>query len=335
MFVIELAGVQAMMQLAEEFVEQVSLGLVVPVSGSAASVEVAAGSRGDTQRGQGPDRTDSIQAPVFDMTLQDNGFLAAGPGDRRRPGERFESAGIGETGTVITDLGEHPGTGELTQPGKDISWSEESSRYREWRAESVGFVVELVGVQAVMQLSEELVEQVPLRLGVTVPVVSASPVMRVGSRRRPQRAQGPQEPGMGESLIFDVAVSDDTGQRHRLPVPSRADEKVTVQRLRRGRSQRILPGSLQTRRGHPVDGLPQPVGRGMGVDLRRTDGSMAEKVLDLVQRAAGVEHIAGERMTQRVRCHSPIDSRQTAQRDEQVVDARPASLVRRPAAGTG
>jgi hypothetical protein len=47
---------------------------------------------------------------------------------------------------------------------------------------------------------------------------------------------------------------------------------------------RILPGSLQTRRGHPVDGLPQPVGRGMGVDLRRADGGMTEKILDLVQR---------------------------------------------------
>jgi hypothetical protein len=51
----------------------------------------------------------------------------------------------------------------------------------------VGFVVELVGVQAVMQLAEEPVEQMPLRLGVTVPVVPASPIMRVGSRRRAQR----------------------------------------------------------------------------------------------------------------------------------------------------
>jgi hypothetical protein len=73
----------------------------------------------------------------------------------------------------------------------------------------MGFVVEPVGVQAVMQLAEELVEQVPLCLGVTVPVVSASPVMRVGSRRRAQRAQGPQEPRMCQSLILDVAMGDD------------------------------------------------------------------------------------------------------------------------------
>src|SRR5882757_11174545 len=118
MFVVELAGVQAVVKLAEEFVEEVSLGLVVPVSGGAASVEVAAGSRGGTQRGQGPDGADSVEAPVFDMTVQDNGFLAAGPGDGCRSGERFEAAGVGEPGAVITDLGEHPGAGEHAQTGE-------------------------------------------------------------------------------------------------------------------------------------------------------------------------------------------------------------------------
>jgi hypothetical protein len=53
-FVVELAGVQAVVKLAEEFVEQVSLGLVVPVSGGAAGVEVAASPRGAAQRGQWP-----------------------------------------------------------------------------------------------------------------------------------------------------------------------------------------------------------------------------------------------------------------------------------------
>ena len=38
-----LAGLQAVVELAEELVEQVSLGLVVPVSGGAAGVVVAAG----------------------------------------------------------------------------------------------------------------------------------------------------------------------------------------------------------------------------------------------------------------------------------------------------
>jgi hypothetical protein len=49
MFVVGLAGLQSVVQLAEEFVEQVSLGLAVPVSGGAAGVVVAA--RTDAQRG--------------------------------------------------------------------------------------------------------------------------------------------------------------------------------------------------------------------------------------------------------------------------------------------
>ena len=43
MFVVGLAGMQAVVQLAEKFVEQVPLGLAVPVSGTAAGIEVAAG----------------------------------------------------------------------------------------------------------------------------------------------------------------------------------------------------------------------------------------------------------------------------------------------------
>ncbi|MDR3660344.1 MAG: hypothetical protein P4L86_08080 [Mycobacterium sp.] len=45
MFVLGLAGLQAVVELAEELVERVSLGLVVPVAGGAAGVEVAAGTR--------------------------------------------------------------------------------------------------------------------------------------------------------------------------------------------------------------------------------------------------------------------------------------------------
>src|ERR1700760_2523085 len=105
MFVVELAGVQAVVELAEELVEQVALSLVVPVSGSAAGIEVAAGSRGGTQRCQCPDRADSVKAPVFDMAVQDNGFLAAGPGDRGRSGDPFEAAGAGHTGRGVTGLG--------------------------------------------------------------------------------------------------------------------------------------------------------------------------------------------------------------------------------------
>ena len=52
------------------------------------------------------------------MAVQHNGFLAAGAGDRGGSGEGFQPAGIGETGAVIADLGEHPGTGQLPQAGE-------------------------------------------------------------------------------------------------------------------------------------------------------------------------------------------------------------------------
>jgi hypothetical protein len=142
--------------------------------------------------------------------MDDRQATSGGSGAGCGSGVGLHGSRVAETDSVMADLGEHPGAGRVGQPGEDISWSEESSPHRERGAECLGFVVELAGVQAVMQLAEELVEQVSLRLGVTVAVVSASPVVRVGSRRRAQRAQGPQEPGMGESLIFDVAMSDDT-----------------------------------------------------------------------------------------------------------------------------
>ena len=118
MFVVMLAGLQAVVELAEELVEQVPLGLVVPISGGAAGVVVATGARRRTQRSQRPDRPDGGQASVFDMPVQHNGFLAAGAGDRCGSGERFEPAGVGEAGAVVADLGQHPGTGELPQTGE-------------------------------------------------------------------------------------------------------------------------------------------------------------------------------------------------------------------------
>ena len=118
MFVVVLAGLQAVVELAEELVEQVPLGLVVPVSGGSAGIEVAAGARRGAQRSQCPDRADGSQTPVFDMPVQHNGFLAAGAGDWCGSGESLESAGIGETGSVIADLGQHPGTSQFPQAGE-------------------------------------------------------------------------------------------------------------------------------------------------------------------------------------------------------------------------
>ena len=118
MFVVELAGLQAVVKLAEEFVEQVSLGLVVPVSGGAAGVVVATRARRGAQRCQSPDRADGGQAPVLDMPVQHNGFLAAGAGDRGGSGEGFEPAGVSEASPVIADLGQHRAPANIPRPGK-------------------------------------------------------------------------------------------------------------------------------------------------------------------------------------------------------------------------
>lgn len=118
MLVVAQAGVKAVVKLAEELVEQVSLGLLMPVSGGAAGVVVSARARRGTKRSQGPDRADGGQTPVFDVPVQDNGFLAAGAGDGRRSGESLQSAGISEAGAVVTDLGEHPGAGQHPQAGE-------------------------------------------------------------------------------------------------------------------------------------------------------------------------------------------------------------------------
>ena len=54
MFIEELVGLEAVVELTEELVEQVSLGLVVPVSGGAAGIEVAAGEGEDPSAQMGP-----------------------------------------------------------------------------------------------------------------------------------------------------------------------------------------------------------------------------------------------------------------------------------------
>src|SRR5437763_6060980 len=117
MFVVEPTRLEAVVKLAEELVEQVSLGLVVPVSGGAAGIEVAAGAGRGAQRSQRPDVADSGQTPVLDVSVQHDDFLAAGAGDRCRSGVSLQAAGVGETRTVVTDLGEHPGPGQVAQSG--------------------------------------------------------------------------------------------------------------------------------------------------------------------------------------------------------------------------
>lgn len=82
-FVIGDTGLQTVMQLAEELVEQVTLGLAVPVSAFSSSVVVAFGAGGDAQRRQCPDRSYGGETVVFDAPVGHDGLFAAGPSDWR------------------------------------------------------------------------------------------------------------------------------------------------------------------------------------------------------------------------------------------------------------
>ena len=117
-FVEEFAGGEAVVELAEESVEQMSLSLMVPISASAASVEMPSGSGGRLEGAERPDRSRCCQSPVLDVPVQDEGFLPAGTGDRGSTGVGLESARGREPVSVVTDLGEYSGSGECAEPGE-------------------------------------------------------------------------------------------------------------------------------------------------------------------------------------------------------------------------
>lgn len=52
------------------------------------------------------------------MPVHDQVLLAAGVCDRRRSSEGIQRTRIGETPSVIADLGEHPGAGQRSQTGE-------------------------------------------------------------------------------------------------------------------------------------------------------------------------------------------------------------------------
>jgi hypothetical protein len=65
-----------------------------------------------------------------------------------------------------------------------------------------------VGVAAVVELSEEFVEQMPGGGAVAVAVLSSAPVVLAGGWAVGGGGEGPDPAGGGESVVFDVAVSD-------------------------------------------------------------------------------------------------------------------------------
>ncbi len=64
-------------------------------------------------------------------------------------------------------------------------------------------VEELAGLEAVVELAEHAVEQVPLGLGVPVTALAPAPVVGFGSWRGCQGGEGPEEACRDESVVLD------------------------------------------------------------------------------------------------------------------------------------
>ena len=108
-----LAGLQAVMQLAEHLVEQVAPGGGVAVAVVSASAVVVLSGAGVDGGVGGPNPADGGEAVVFDPAVGDRGEFARGAGDRRGSGVGLQRAVVGESGTVVTDFGKNPCAGQV------------------------------------------------------------------------------------------------------------------------------------------------------------------------------------------------------------------------------
>src|SRR3954452_12064403 len=88
------------------------------VTGGAAAVVVGPGLRGGGERGEGPDVSGGGQTLILDPALHDHDALSGGSGDWSRAGVGTKISSLGESGPVITDLGQDPGTGQCSHAGE-------------------------------------------------------------------------------------------------------------------------------------------------------------------------------------------------------------------------
>ena len=58
------------------------------------------------------------QSLILDVAMSNDMAFTTGAGDRRGAGIGFQRSGIGETGSVVADFGEHPGGGQRTETGE-------------------------------------------------------------------------------------------------------------------------------------------------------------------------------------------------------------------------
>jgi len=68
--------------------------------------------------GKGPDLAGGSEAVVFDAAMGDADGAPRGPGDGRGSGVGLQRPGIGESGAVVAELGEHTSPGGVGQAGE-------------------------------------------------------------------------------------------------------------------------------------------------------------------------------------------------------------------------
>ena len=112
-FGIEDACAEAVVEAADESVEEVALRRKAPVSCSAAPVVVSAGSGRGSEGGEGPEISGGGEALVLDAAVVDGAGLAAGSGDGRGAGVGLHGTSVGEPGAVIAKLAQHTCSGDV------------------------------------------------------------------------------------------------------------------------------------------------------------------------------------------------------------------------------
>jgi hypothetical protein len=101
-----LAGLKAVVEAAEESVEQIALCGSMSIAGETPTVVVRSSTGGETYGSEGPQIANRCQTVVLDRAMPDDELLAAGAGDRRGTGIGLLATTISEPGAVVTDLGE-------------------------------------------------------------------------------------------------------------------------------------------------------------------------------------------------------------------------------------
>ena len=117
-WVVGLAGLQAVVELAEHAVVEVAQGCGVAVAVVAACQVVSAGGSFAAGRDERPDESDGGKSVVLHVPVSDADAAPRGFGDGRRPGERLQCSGVGESCSVVADFGEQAGTGKVADPHK-------------------------------------------------------------------------------------------------------------------------------------------------------------------------------------------------------------------------